>query len=297
MRPEGTAISNTHSTLCLGRTRASHSGSMRSWNKTWLFATSYAPLAILASRCNHPSGHPSFTNRQGMDGQWASRDTAEYPESLALAFAEITAPLMSTGAPCTVPALLEQIPVKSLSQPPHTLNDGGGLTSTGDWSTSFPQPNRFKKLRQEWTDLILQQQLHKHLTQRLRSASSDPPFDDALVHIFRDSLQRCLTDVSHWDWSVDPDQPFCLHAMQALSELMQGPDIHLFPSLLAGVPTGFNHDIPPSHVFTAKHDAPSLLQQSLSQHFLNWKSAEDNPDITNSLLQEEIQQIYRGVRV
>ena len=64
---------------------------------------------------------------------------------------------------------------------------------------------------------------------------------------------------------------------------MRDPDQDLWPALFAGVPTGIDHDIPSSHVF-------SPIPNDLSIHLQNWRSADDNQDIASSLLQEEIDQ-------
>ena len=69
---------------------------------------------------------------------------------------------------------------------------------------------------------------------------------------------------------------------------MQDPDVHLFDSLLQGVPTGFLDDIPPSNVFAKKRcDAPAEKTE-LSVHLSNWHSAESNPIIVEELVEAEI---------
>ena len=69
---------------------------------------------------------------------------------------------------------------------------------------------------------------------------------------------------------------------------MHDPDVHLFPDLIAGVSTGYNEDIRPSHVFATKPDKEDLAAPDLSIHLTNWKSAEDHPDVTQQLVDEEI---------
>ena len=56
------------------------------WNimKTWLFASSFQPLAELAATCNHgPNAHPSIAGVKDEHGVYLSRRSAAYPKALA----------------------------------------------------------------------------------------------------------------------------------------------------------------------------------------------------------------------
>ena len=66
------------------------------------------------------------------------------------------------------------------------------------------------------------------------------------------------------------------------------PDIHLFDHLIAGVPTGFQNDIPLSNCFPILTDPVDNSYIHLSVHQTNWKSAEDNIDIARDLVQAEV---------
>ena len=63
---------------------------------------------------------------------------------------------------------------------------------------------------------------------------------------------------------------------------MNDPDVHLFQELIAG------DDIRPSHVFAPKPDKEDAAAPDLSVHLTNWKSAEDHPEVTQQLVEEEI---------
>ena len=78
-----------------------------------------------------------------------------------------------------------------------------------------------------------------------------------------------------------------LAIMAELSAIMQDADIHLFPSLQAGVSTGFLGDIPPFHVFPHAEN-PQQDLTPLSVHMTNWQSAETDLDLTRALVQEEV---------
>ena len=106
---------------------------------------------------------------------------------------------------------------------------------------------------------------------------------------FRDLLHSFLLDhneTPHWD--IPPDQPMHLYILQSLSEIMIGPDIHLFEHLIAGVPTGFQNDIAVSICFPIIIDEVDTSHMQLSIHHTNWKSAEDNIEIALELVQTEI---------
>ena len=109
------------------------------------------------------------------------------------------------------------------------------------------------------------------------------------------NLRIFRNDLIHWlnahhrkvDWTIRDHQPMHLAIMAELSAVMKDADINLFPSLQAGVSTGFLGDIPPSHVFpTADKTPPDSTP--LSVHMTNWQSAKSDLELTRSLVQEEV---------
>ena len=167
--------------------------------------------------------------------------------------------------------------------------DGGGKKSQPDWS--FPRSNTdtFKNIRHQWIHHILQQGFHNKLIQKLQHTISDPPLSTK-VTFFRQLLQSNMPFDHVLNWDTPVDQPFCLYALHAVSQIMTGPDVDLFPVLLAGVPTGFHNDIPPSHVFSPAEEQTTMDAFPLSVHFENWKSCDDHEATASALLQQEIQQ-------
>ena len=89
------------------------------------------------------------------------------------------------------------------------------------------------------------------------------------------------------DWSIREHQPMCLHIMHGLSKIMQDPDQALFPSLIDGVGTGFQHDIPLSNCFPLNVQ-DDVDEPPLSAHLTNWQSAEEDLMLTRQLVQQEI---------
>ncbi|CAE7790036.1 unnamed protein product, partial [Symbiodinium necroappetens] len=88
------------------------------------------------------------------------------------------------------------------------------------------------------------------------------------------------------DWSIPPDQPYCLHAFSALSSALHDCDISLFGALLQGVPTGFKQDIPLSGCFAPSGRA--VEEDSLSIAMENWQGAEADPLLLEELVQVEV---------
>ena len=65
-------------------------------------------------------------------------------------------------------------------------------------------------------------------------------------------------------------------------------DTSLFPSLQAGVKTGFQRDIPLSGIFPTQA-SENLVDNPLSIHMQNWQSAESDLELTQSLVNEELE--------
>ena len=246
----------------------------------------------MACTCSHPHGsHPPLAGVRDETGAFLSRCTAEYPEQLATQFAKIILPLVSgSGKGFSLSELMQSLPIKGTWDPPIAQVDGAGFHSRPDWShPNSMKQEAFKEFRQHWLQRIAQQKLHKEITQHFAQQRPEPPFSDELVAEMRSSIGKLLEFHNmEVDWTTPPNQPLCLHILQALSRLSGDPDIELFQHLIDGVPTGFQRNIPP-HCFegitTTTDDPPPL-----SVHFDGWKSAHDDPGVTTALVQEELRQ-------
>ena len=130
----------------------------------------------------------------------------------------------------------------------------------------------------------------RRLVQHALSHSDEPLFTANEVSAARSHFFEWLGAPPPADtWHVREHQPFMLNALHALSLFVADPDINLFPALKEGAPTGFQHDIPQSFVFSERLDSP-LDEQELSQHTCNWKSVEDDVELAAVLLAEELEQ-------
>ena len=217
--------------------------------KTWLFASSFTPLAAIASICTHPAGsHQSIAGVRDEHGIYLSRRSATYPAKLAQDFAQKVSVLLSPAQESlNWNTVFSFFPKKDWFADPKSFVDGGGLFSSPDWSKPPDLDNLFKPLRDHWIPKILQSGLHKQIVAHFQQ--HHPPFSEKLVQEFRDSLDTLIPLQHKLDWQVRADQPLCLHALSSLSDYMDDADKYLFPSLIAGVSTGFHDQIPPSNVF------------------------------------------------
>ena len=95
------------------------------------------------------------------------------------------------------------------------------------------------------------------------------------------------------DWTVAPGQPYALHALELLAQALQDRDVHLWPALREGVPTGVAHDIPPSNTFIP---VPSCGKAPDPEDFKicsgNWPGAESDPSLLEEMIQSELQAGY-----
>ena len=265
----------------------------RDWNKSWMFACSFPPLKSLACSCEHSQGsHVQVQGQRDDQGQFLSRQTACYPESLAQAWATLVFPLCAgPRQDLRLDDLLTFLPVKPRRSLPCSLEDGGGLPSQPDWSA----PDRMAgdslgTLRKDWLSLVLCKQLHKKFVAHFASGTPSQPFCEEELQPFRESLnsflhqQHCAVD-----WSIREHQPFALKILSALSHIQHDPDVHLFSSLERGVSTGFQGDIPPSNCFPVRQHSSRFDDTTpLSAHMQNWTSAESDLELTRELVQKEV---------
>ena len=260
--------------------------------KTWLFASSFEPLSAIAAVCTHAQGaHKSIAGTKDEHGIYLSRRSAAYPMKLAEAFAQKNSVLLSPlKDDISWDSAFSLFPHKDWFQDPKSFVDGGGLQSSPDWSRPpADKENIFRSVRDFWIPKNLQHDLHKFIVGHFQRQQVDPPFSEDLVQQFRASLDTLLPLDKPLDWQVRADQPLCLHALQAISHHMNDPDRNLFPALIEGVSTGFQDNIAPSNVFAAKPPTKEPARPDLSVHWTNWQTAESQPELTEELVQEEIE--------
>ena len=198
----------------------------------------------------------------------------------------------SSGSPAllSLDALVTLRPVKQAGDLPIASQDGGGIHSKPDWSVPPSSASGiFSQLRKDFLTFILQHGLHKRLRDHVAAASDSPFFSDKEVLAFRGIANRwfdaqgCRDEVN---WEKPSGQPYCLHALHSLSQVVKDADKHLFLALLEGVPTGYDGDVPKSNVFASQDSTPSDGELLLC--FGNWTGAEADPALLCELLQKEV---------
>ncbi|CAE7597798.1 unnamed protein product, partial [Symbiodinium sp. CCMP2592] len=238
-----------------------------------LWAASYRPLSALAA------SSPAFAPPQR---------ASEFASS----FATIAAPLLpAEGRVLSLQSVITSIPRKGLFAGPHALHDGAGKRSIADWSSPASH-DAFRGLRKALLQFCISARADKRLLARGSCPSTEPLFSSSEVSAARDLVFPSLgMQTPDNAWYVHPYQPMCLHAFEALAQHCGDQDIHLFPHLRMGVPTGYLNDIPPSNCFwPPKGQSGELIPLALNLE--NWKSADVAPEVTSRLFQEELDAGY-----
>ena len=266
------------------------------WYKRWLFACTWRDMQGLACACNHaPDSHQQVVGARNSDGTWASAATSEFPPALAEAYVAAALPLFETCADPVDLSLAQLpflVPKKGMHSPPFGTQDGGGIFSCPDWSKPPSDAvDVFDGLRQELVHYLLSRKAPLRLQEHVQSQCEDALFSADEVLALRAMWSSWFTRKG-WpapDWTVPPSQPYCLHALSALSRAMGDRDDMLFPCLLEGIPTGFFNDIPRSNVFIPVEDVGSLASDDQLQICeSNWQGARENPAILHELVQKEV---------
>lgn len=263
----------------------------KNWHKSWMFASTLQDLQSIAYQCPHlPGSHQSIVGVRSASGQFLSRNTAEYPEALCDRIAQIVFPLVSThGQNLSLESALLLVPVKDYLDPPYSRQDGAGYASQGDWSSPHTCHDVFVALRKQFFQKIVDNRLDKQLVSAFSQHSDQPPFSEDQLLPFRRLLDEFLEaqGVSP-DWSVPTGQQICLHILHQLSKCMSDPDDAIFPYLIEGVPIGTDVPIVPSNCFPLQSVPDDYQPPLLSVHHTNWSSAEESPDIVQSLIDKEV---------
>ena len=259
-------------------------------SKAWLMCANTSEVATLASWCECKSPHPSFAGVRTQTGAYLSSQTAEYPASLALELSRI----MTKKCTFSQQTLPWQRPLSRQAALPRKrlVNDGGGIPSSADWSVNH-QSDIFADLRHRFVEYGRAHNLIPRVRQHLQQAKPDDPLSQLEINPLKQILQDwALQQGISADWSVPPFQKFRLSLLHELAKFSQDPDLDLHAHLALGVPTGVLEAIPPGHIWPRKPPSNSAEPPPLHsfESESNWTGAQEDPDLTLSLIQEEIQQ-------
>ena len=138
-----------HSCSCISMAAC---GFGKDWHKYWMFASSFIPLEELACECPHPPGsHQQIAGVKTPTGQYLSRETVEYPSSLASQFAQIILPLLShQSLDLDLQSFPQYLPIKGIQSPPFSGQDGAGFPSQADWSGTHSFEDCYRILRKNF---------------------------------------------------------------------------------------------------------------------------------------------------
>ena len=263
------------------------------YKKAWLFWCNRPSVAALAVACPHlPGYHRPLSAQRSADGMFLTRATACYPPSLASAIASLCVPFVSIeDREYTISTWVALLPPR-LPWPPYPfpVEDGAGMGSAA--CHTHPQSeDHFKALRHAWSARLLSSGLVPKIVTALSSGSKSAPISEAelapFFHDLREFLQVRQADTWTALLSIDEGQPFRLSLWHTLCLIFKDADAGLFPHLHAGVPLGSSDAIPPCPLLQASHASPPA-DAELCHCESAWKSALDNAEIVDKLLQEEL---------
>ena len=256
-------------------------------SKSWLLCSNDATISSLAGWCTCPTRHPSFAGVKKDDGSFLSSDTAEYPAPLAMAIAQIISKRCTSGGQVVDwDQPLRHPPEPS---PRRSLNDGGGIPSSADWTRPHRQ-DLFADLRNRLLEYGLQNNLLERVAQHLQEQRSEPPLTETELNPLKQIAHHWSQEQGlNLDWTIAPGQQFRLQLLQTWSQWLQDADVDLHFHLQQGVPTGVLTPIPASHIWPKKpaSDAPT---EDLQSCFTNWSGADVDPQLTWELINAEVAQ-------
>ena len=268
--------------------------------KHWLFASSWRQIQSLASVCPHAEGTHAPIHGCDSDGNFHSRQSAQFPEPLCNAFVCAIQGLFDVGQPlqaCTLLQALESLPSRPLDSFPRATQDGAGIYSYPDWSVPPSGiEDIFKPLRQQLHDFFRQCKAPSRLRQAVAEQCKDPLFTQSEVDHMRRMWQQWSASSGHpgsFDWSIAPGQPYAIEALAHLATLLGDKDVTLWESLRRGVPTGVHQNIPLSNCFIPYAQTESWEpDMDVKICSGNWPGATANPELLMELLQAELDAGY-----
>ncbi|CAE7282297.1 unnamed protein product, partial [Symbiodinium microadriaticum] len=170
------------------------------------------------------------------------------------------------------------------------IEDGGGTTSTACWLQP-PSDDVLHDLRHRWSRRLVDDGLCMRLAAHLQLAPREPPLSESEVEPFLHDLFAAFqvppTDQADLLF-IAPGQPLRLRLLKFLLSKLHDPEAVLCDQLESGVSLGVGSALEPSlHWPTrdAEHIIPEL-------HICEgaWQSAESQPEIVHSLLEEELRE-------
>ena len=187
------------------------------------------------------------------------------------------------------------LPMKSHADLPRANQDGGGIFSLPDWSCPPPgQQDKLQGLRSAWSDWLAAKHIPLRVRAHVQPASEEPLFTPAEVAELRALASSWFVTQGYpsVSWEIPEFQPYALSALKSLATAISDADVSLWPSLLEGVPTGIDANIPKSNVFIPVQQERQGLVEDLHVCNGNWKqaTATEQPGLLAELVAKEAQE-------
>ena len=291
--------------------------------KAHCLVTNIPSFKLLGSVCSrHPSSHTRFAGVKDDQGNFISWKTAEFTPKLALAMAQAIAPLLTKGAgpPLKIERALElgttQLRANQLRTPHQHAADGGGVSSTADWSTMRSvTARRAAPMVQKLREIVLKHDLGRKVAANIHRRGETRPWEQSATHEAIEVLWYWATQGKPIQQAhiVEADQPFRLNLCEAVAIKVTDQDVALSTILRKGIHTGClpGHPIKPSGVWYPSTQEPSGdcalattrepsgdlvledTQMGGPTHDFKWcegkwKVAEENPMETLKLVEKEV---------
>ncbi|CAE7365248.1 unnamed protein product, partial [Symbiodinium sp. CCMP2456] len=265
-----------------------------SFSKSWMFVSNQPCILDLACVSTHPRGtHESFVGKRDGSG-FLSRRTAEYPAELAASLASLCAPFLSSLGNCVDfsrwRSFLPSDP--AWVEPSCRVEDGGGINSTACWLQPAAA-DLLHSLRCRWSQRLFDTGLCLRIAAHLQLAPQGPPLADAEIAPFLQDIFEAF-QVSPPEQAdllfIAPGQPLRLRLLKFLLQKIQDSEASLCDQLESGVSLGVGASLEPS-LHWPKRDS-ELVIPALHLCEGAWKSAESEPDIVHTLLEEELRESW-----
>ena len=157
----------------------------------------------------------------------------------------------------------------------------GAFFSLPDWSCPPPgQQDRLQGLRSVWSDWLAAKHIPLRLRSHVQAASEEPLFTPAEVAELRALASSWFATQGYpsVSWEIPEFQ---------LADAISDADVSLWPSLLEGVPTGIDADIPKSNVFIPVQQDRQRSGEELHVCEGNWQQATAQPELPAELVAKE----------
>ena len=275
----------------------------------WLLVSSDPAFASIGCTCKCPGGptlHSASLRGQRNNVTNVPGNIPALPDELAFTYARIAsqwldqeparafmhkAALLLPAAAPRVAQAPSSARIKPLQRPKAQLlvNDGGGIGSTGDWSVPpVGETDVLSELRTSLIRSLLAHELPHKLVAHSELAGTSCPFPAQAISEAQSLVQDlCKKRGLQGCTQIRPEQPFLLNIIGGLQSTTHDEDVTSIPAAKSGVSAGVGELISPSRCMAPTPTSDLIIEPELVWCAGNWQSADLDPDLTTSLIEEE----------